>query len=172
MKNKYFSLSNNLYNSCLNSLVIYWPSTEPSIKRCTCVNKRKNSGSRWTNDNYITRCSRRFEPVGVSWRQDAEARASGRQKALGPQWPTVEQPKQDEEELLVWSEELSVKITISHTQPASDLSKIKCKRLYFYKEVRSFVHWNSYVMFDYVSPYICICIHIQLYNNLRFLLYV
>ena len=23
--------------------VIYWPSTEPSIKRCTCVNKRKNS---------------------------------------------------------------------------------------------------------------------------------
>ena len=28
--------------------VIYWPSTEPSIKRCTCVNKWKNSGSVWT----------------------------------------------------------------------------------------------------------------------------
>ena len=36
--------------------VIYWPSTEPSIKRCTCVNKRKNSGSRWTLENNITRC--------------------------------------------------------------------------------------------------------------------
>ena len=30
------------------TIVIDWPSTEPSIKGCTCVNKRKNSGSRWT----------------------------------------------------------------------------------------------------------------------------
>ena len=29
--------------------------------------------------------------VGVSWGQDVEVRASGRQRALGPQWPTVEQ---------------------------------------------------------------------------------
>ena len=36
--------------------VIYWLSTELSIKRCTCVNKRKNSGSRWALDNNITRC--------------------------------------------------------------------------------------------------------------------
>ena len=35
--------------------VIYWPSTELSTKRCICVNKRKNSGSRWALDNYITR---------------------------------------------------------------------------------------------------------------------
>ena len=34
---------------------IYWPSTELSIKWCTCVNKRKNSGSRWTKENNITR---------------------------------------------------------------------------------------------------------------------
>ena len=26
----------------------YWPSTEPSIERCIRVNKRRNSGSRWT----------------------------------------------------------------------------------------------------------------------------
>ena len=37
-------------------IVIYWPSTEPSIKRYTCVNKRKNSRSRWTIENNITRC--------------------------------------------------------------------------------------------------------------------
>ena len=67
------------------TLVTYWPSTEPSIKRCTNVNKRKNSG--------ITRCPRRFEPDGVSWGPDAEVRASGRLRALGPQWPTVEQPQ-------------------------------------------------------------------------------
>ena len=59
--------------------VIYGPSTEPSIKRCTCVNKRKNSGSWWPG------------AVRVSWRKDAELRNSGRQRALGPQWPTVEQ---------------------------------------------------------------------------------
>ena len=35
----------------------------PPIKRCTYVNKRKNSRSRWALDNYITRCLRRFEPV-------------------------------------------------------------------------------------------------------------
>ena len=28
------------------TIVIYWPSTESLIKRCTCVNKRKNSGRR------------------------------------------------------------------------------------------------------------------------------
>ena len=40
-----------------NWIVIYWPSTEPSIKRCTCVNKWKNSWIRWTLENDITRCS-------------------------------------------------------------------------------------------------------------------
>ena len=48
--------------------------------------------------------------VGASWREDAELRASGRQKALGSQWPTVEQPSQDKEEVLLWSEELGVNI--------------------------------------------------------------
>ena len=102
--------------------VIYWPSTEPSIKRCTCVNKRKNSGSRWTLNNNITRA----QMAWVSWGQDAELRASGRQRALGPQRPTVEQPSQDEEEVLLWSKELGVNIAvypcfqlISHTQPTS-----------------------------------------------------
>ena len=62
----------------------------------------------------------------VSWRQNAELRASSRQRALGPQWPTVEQPSQDEKEMLLWSKEFWVKITvcprlqlISHTQQTS-----------------------------------------------------
>ena len=75
----------------LYNIVTYWPSTEPSIKRWTSVNKRKNSetgasgrryrnitltsgrgwsrwwqmrtltGSWWTPNNYITRRHRRLE---------------------------------------------------------------------------------------------------------------
>ena len=41
--------------------VIYRSLTKPSIKRCTCVNKRKNSGSRWALENNITGC-----PDGLS----------------------------------------------------------------------------------------------------------
>ena len=54
------------------SIVIYWPSTEPSIKRCTCINKQKNSGSRWALNNNITWT----QMVWVSWRQDANVRIS------------------------------------------------------------------------------------------------
>ena len=69
--------------------VIYWPSTEPSIKRCTSVNKQKNSGSMWTLENNITR-----SPGGSSQLETGcEVRTSCRQRALGPQWPTVEQPQ-------------------------------------------------------------------------------
>ena len=57
---------------------------------------------------------------------------------------------------------------ISHTQPTSTLSRIKCERYIFYKEVCSFVHWSSYIMFDYVSAYICICICMRLYNTRGF----
>ena len=34
-----------MYTTCFKQrlLVIYWPSTEPSIKRCTCVNKLESS---------------------------------------------------------------------------------------------------------------------------------
>ena len=75
--------------------VTYWPSTEPSIKRCTRVNKQENSenrcirlkileyhldlwtwlnsvqmraptGSRWVSENYITRCHIRLELVSLS----------------------------------------------------------------------------------------------------------
>ena len=83
----------NKTNVTSNLNVTYWPSTEPSIKRCICVNKRKNSeigasGRRYRNitltcgrgwircrcvrpqeaggwsNNYIIRCHRRLE---FSW---------------------------------------------------------------------------------------------------------
>ena len=80
-------------DSILN--VTYWPSTEPSIKRCTCVTGRRcirsriseyrldlwtglNSvqmrtptGSRGMSNNYIIRCNKRFESVGVRGKQSS-----------------------------------------------------------------------------------------------------
>ena len=73
-------------------IVIYWPSPDPSIKRCTCVNKRKNSRSRWMLENNITRCP--GESVGdrmPKWEQAADRGF----------WAL----SQDEEEVLLWSRE-------------------------------------------------------------------
>ena len=94
--------------------VAYWPSTEPSIKRCTCVNKQKNSGnrcirskileyhldlwtwlnsvmrtptgSRQTSDNYITRCHRRLWSVAVGVRVPV---------TVGDKMPTEWEPAPD-----------------------------------------------------------------------------
>ena len=35
----------------------------------------------------------------------------------------------------------------------------KVWEIYFYKEVCSFVHWNSWIMFDYVSTSICMRVY-------------
>ena len=132
-------------------IVTYWPSTVPSIKRCTCVNKRKKSGSKCALNNNITST----QTAWVSWRQDAEAKASGRGRALGPQWPTVKQPQPRWERsaavvrrtLGQYSSLFLSPTHLSHTR------NIKCKGLYFYKEVCSFI-----IIVDYVSTYICLCI--------------
>ena len=51
----------------IETIVTYWPLTQPSIKRCTCVNKRKNSGSRWAANKNITRTQTAW--VSWSWSQ-------------------------------------------------------------------------------------------------------
>ena len=84
--------------------------------------------------------------VRVSWRQDAEVRAG--ERALGPQWLTVEQLQ------LRWGRSAAM-ITrrtwvniavcpclqlISQAQQTSTLSRIKCERYIFIKKrVRSFI---------------------------------
>ena len=80
-------------------------STEPSIKRCTCVNKRKNSGSRWEWDNYITRCPRWFgelESVGDKMPKWEPAADRGLWALSDPR---LGNPSQDEKGALLWSEE-------------------------------------------------------------------
>ena len=141
--------------------VIYWPSTEPSIKRCICVNKRKNSGSRWTWANNITRCPGRFELVGdkmPKWEPAAD----------GGLWvlsdlrlsnPAKMRKKYCYGRRRTWGQYNSLYPSpahLSHTRNIT-LSRIKCERC-FYKEVCSFVYWSSYIMFDYVSAYIRITV--------------
>ena len=131
------------------TVVTYWPSAEPSIKRCTCVNKQKNSGSRFTLDNYITRRTdglSQLESVGdqmPNW----EPAADRGLWALSDPW--LSNPSQDEKEVLLWSEELGSiccslspsPTHLSHTTNI-DLFENKVWEIYFYKEVCSFVHWS------------------------------
>ena len=132
----------------LVSFVTYWPSIGPSIKRCTCVNKRKNSGSRWTLDNNITST----QTAWVSWSQLERRCWSESQRLWALSDPRLINPSQDEEEVLLWSEELGVKITvcprlqlISYTQPTSTLPRIKCERYIFIKKcVPSFIEVRHY----------------------------
>ena len=144
--------------------VIYWPSNEPSIKRCTCVNKRKNSGSRWALNNNMTRA----KTVWVGWRQDVSGvRTSSRQRAWALSDPRLSNPAKMRKKCCygrrrTWGQYSSLfpsPAHLSHTRNIT-LSRIKRERLYFYKIVYSFVHWSSslcLIMFRiYLYIYICI----------------
>ena len=115
-------------------IVIYWPSTEPSIKRCTCVNKRKNSGSKWMLENNITRCS------GVSSQLETGCRKKccyGRGKNLG-QYSSP-----------------SLSPLISHIQQTSPFENKAWENYIFIKKcIRSLL--KSSLSVDYVPVYICI----------------
>ena len=141
-----------------NEFVIYWPSTEPLIKRCTCVNKRKNSGNRWALDNNITRCPDGSRQLETGCQHENQLADRG---LCGPQWPTVEQPKPRwERSAAMVGEELGVNIAVhlclhsflSHE--SITLSRIKCERYIFIKKCfHLFIEVIHYrlMMFSYVS---------------------
>ena len=102
-------------------------------------------------------------PVGIRCRSESQLQTEG----LGPQDPGWE-AKQNKEEVLLRSEELGVNMWqsvpspthlshITNINPFATLSRIKCERYIFYKEVCSFV-----IIVDYVSEYIYI--RIVVYN--------
>ena len=98
----------------------------------TCVNKRKNRGSRCTLNNNLTRA----QTAWISRRQDAELRASGRQRVLSHQWPMVEQRSQDEKEVLLgqYSSLSPSPAHLSHTTNINPFAN-KVWEIYFYQEV-------------------------------------
>ena len=71
-----------------SDIVIHWPSTEPSIKRCTCVNKQKNSGSRWTLENNITRCRGGSSQLEIGCRSGNLLQTEGFGPLVTPGWAT------------------------------------------------------------------------------------
>ena len=143
-------------------IVIDWPSTEPSIKRCTCVNKLKNSGSRWMSDNNITICPGRFESVGQ--------RMAAWESACRLRWPPVEQlqPRWGRNAAMVrrsWGQYSSLSPSPTHLLHTTTitLSRIKCERLFFIKKyVRSFIEvhhycWQCFCI--YLYTYTCSCMY-------------
>ena len=133
--------------------VIYWLFT---IKRCTGVNKRKNSRSKGARDNYIIRCLGRFKLVGVKmpeWEPDAD------RGLWALRDPRLSNPSHDEEEVLLWSEELGVNIAvcprlqlISHIQETSPYQEY----IFIKKCVRSFIEVRHYC-------WLCLFLYLWLY---------
>ena len=188
----------------LDNCVTYWPSTEPPIKRCTCVNKQKNSetgasgqrywnitltcgrgwirwwwqmcmptGSRWTSDNYITRCHRWLGSVSssssCSWSQlgtRCQSESQWQTEGFGPSvthgWAA--QPECERCAAMVrrtWGSicsSLSLSPThLSHTRNIT-LSRIKCERYIFIKKrVCLFIEVVHYCWLCF-HIYSCICI--------------
>ena len=68
--------------------VIYWPSTEQSIKRCTSVNKRKNSRNRWTIDNNITSYPDGSSQLETGCRSETQLQTEGFGPLVTPCWAT------------------------------------------------------------------------------------
>ena len=152
--------------------VTYWPSTEPSIKRCTCVNKRMNSktgasGRRYRNITLT--CGRGWIRwwcirIGVSWRQDAGVRTSSRRRARALSDPWLSSPARTRKNCCYGQKNfgsicssLSLSPT-SHTQPTSTLSRIKCERYIFIKKcVRSFIEVVIIVDYDLYMYYVYVC---------------
>ena len=108
------------------------------------------------------------------------------ESACGPQWPTVEQPQPRwgrsaamvARRTLGQNNSLSPSLAhLSHTTTIT-LSRIKCERLYFYKEVCLFVHWSSslcliisriylyygYTTYSYLVPKASSCPHGMISN--------
>ena len=148
--------------------VIYWPSTEPSIKRCTCVNKPKKSGSRWTLRKNKDRVS-----AAVSQSETGMPKWESACRGLGSEWPTVEQlqPRYERSAAMVKRRTLiniavcpCLHSSLTHNR-TSPFRKSSVRDLYFCKEVYSFVHWSRHycwlcfplIYAIYLDMYTCSC---------------
>ena len=172
-----------LYICCQDILVwfvTYWPTTQPSIKKqlhpvedikdITLTCGRVEFGahatptrSRWTSNNYIIRCHRRFELVGVScsWISSCSLKQwePAPDRGLVPSGPRLSSPAEWERSAAIvrgtWGQYVAV-CSVSNSllthNPFTNLSRIKCEGYIFLKKcVRSsllliiFLHIYVYV---------------------------
>ena len=136
--------------------VIYWPSTEPSIKRYTWVNKRKNSGSRWTLNNDIIRCTDGSSQLETRCRSESQRQTEGFKPSVIYGWATPAKMRRKccygQMNLGQYS---SLSPSPTHLSPTRNitLSRIKCERYIFIKKcirslLKSSLRWLC-------SVYIC-----------------
>ena len=108
--------------------------------------------------------SHSWSQLGTRCRIESQRQTEG----LGPRGPTVEQPSQDEKEVLLWSEELWVNIlqsvpvsnsplTHNQHQPFSNPLENKVWEVYFFKEVCPFVHWSLSLL---LTMFPCIVVYV------------
>ena len=139
----------------LATYVTYWPTTEPSIKRCTCVNKRRGHESRWMSDKNITRTQ--TAGVSCSWSQlgtRCQIESQRQTEGFGPSvthgWATPAKMNAGS----ICSSLSPSPTHLSHTININPFEN-KVWEIYFYKEVCSFVHWSRH--------YCWLCFRIYLY---------
>ena len=126
------------------------------------------TGSRWTSNNYITRCHREFKLVRVSCSRSLSC--SSRQwepapsRGLGPSGTRLSSQAEWERSAAkdrgTWGQYVAV-CSVSNSPLTHKPFENKVWEVYFSKEACSFV-----IIVDYVSA--CICIRIvvsRLYNN-------
>ena len=167
--------------------VTYWPSTELSIKRCTCVNNRciwsKTSGyhldlwTGWIRCNYNAHkkqvgVKQLYNPVPQtvwgSWSQlqlefesQFEAvRTSSRQRACSPQWPLVEQPSRMRKKCSYSQRNLgSIYCSLFRLQLTSHTQPFRnLSRIECERYIFLKKCLRSFIIVDYVSA--CICLRI------------
>ena len=142
-------------------IVIYWPSTEPSIKRCTCVNKRKNSGSRCTLENNITRCPDGLSQLETGCRSENQLQTEGFGPLVTSGWATYAKMRK---KCCYGRGRTWVNIAVrpclhsflTHNKHHHFKNKVWEIYIYIKKCIRSLL--KSSLPVDYISAYICICI--------------
>ena len=137
--------------------VTYWPSTEPSIKRCTCVNKRKQVDVKQKYNLDTDGLSQ----LGTRGQRENSLQTEGLRSSVTHGWAA--QPGRERSVAMVRIS-LGQCVVVcprlqltSHTRPTSNLSRIKCERYIFIKKcVRSFIEVRHYAWL--CSAYIYSCI--------------
>ena len=150
--------------------VIYGPSTEPSIKRCTCANKRKNSGSRWTISNNITRFTDGSSQLETRCRSESQRQTEDFGPSVTHGWAT--QPKWGRSAAMVSRKNLgqysSLSLSPAHLSDTTSitLSRIKCERYIFIKKcVRSFIEVRILCLIMFLL--IFIVVYVLRYTTVR-----
>ena len=130
------------------------------------VQMRTPTGSRWTANNYLTRCHRRLElvqtavpvAIGVSWETRCRRENSSRQRAWALSDSRSSSRARKRKKCCyvqrnfgsICSSLFPSPTHFPHTTNIKPFGN-KVWEVYFYKEVCSFVHWNSYIMLTMFS---------------------